>query len=52
MFQKGYVQCVTGGGSTVGEQLLNDQRIAHYTFTGSPGVGKHIQKRLGCVKQH
>ncbi|MFB9760843.1 aldehyde dehydrogenase family protein [Ectobacillus funiculus] len=47
---KGYVQCVTGGGSTVGEQLLNDQRIAHYTFTGSPGVGKHIQKTIGLRK--
>lgn len=47
---KGYVQCVTGGGSTVGEQLLNDERIAHYTFTGSPGVGKHIQKTIGLRK--
>jgi acyl-CoA reductase-like NAD-dependent aldehyde dehydrogenase len=47
---KGYVQCITGGGSTVGEQLLNDERIAHYTFTGSPGVGKHIQKTIGLRK--
>jgi len=47
---RGYVQCVTGGGSTVGEQLLNDQRIAHYTFTGSPGVGKHIQRTIGLRK--
>ncbi|SKB02572.1 aldehyde dehydrogenase family protein [Sporosarcina newyorkensis] len=47
---KGYAQCVIGSGRTVGEQLLNDQRIAHYTFTGSPGVGKHIQKTIGLRK--
>jgi acyl-CoA reductase-like NAD-dependent aldehyde dehydrogenase len=47
---KGYLQCVVGSGSTVGEQLLNDERIAHYTFTGSPGVGKHIQKTIGLRK--
>ncbi|GKV65849.1 MULTISPECIES: aldehyde dehydrogenase family protein [unclassified Sporosarcina] len=47
---EGYVQCVIGGGRTVGEQLLNDSRIAHYTFTGSPGVGKHIQKTIGLRK--
>ncbi|MCM3569872.1 aldehyde dehydrogenase family protein [Neobacillus mesonae] len=47
---KGYIQCLTGGGSTVGEQLLNDERIAHYTFTGSPSVGKHIQKTIGLRK--
>lgn len=47
---KGYVQCVIGSGSTVGEQLLQDQRIAHYTFTGSPEVGKHIQKTIGLRK--
>ncbi|MCS0788593.1 aldehyde dehydrogenase family protein [Cytobacillus firmus] len=44
---RGYLQCVVGSGGTVGEQLLNDERIAHYTFTGSPGVGKHIQKTIG-----
>lgn len=47
---KGYVQCIVGGGRTVGEQLLQDERIAHYTFTGSPGVGKHIQKTIGLRK--
>lgn len=44
---KNYIQCVIGGGRTVGEQLLNDERIAHYTFTGSPGVGKHIKSTIG-----
>ncbi|WP_100331155.1 aldehyde dehydrogenase family protein [Bacillus xiapuensis] len=47
---KGYVQCVVGSGRTVGEQLLHDERIAHYTFTGSPGVGKHIQQTIGLRK--
>lgn len=47
---KGYVQCVVGSGRTVGEQLLNDERIAHYTFTGSPAVGKHIQQTIGLRK--
>lgn len=45
-----YVQCVVGSGGKVGEQLLNDERIAHYTFTGSPSVGKHIQKTIGLRK--
>lgn len=47
---KGYLHCVIGSGSTVGEQLLKDERIAHYTFTGSPAVGKHIQKTIGLRK--
>ncbi|MBS4208884.1 aldehyde dehydrogenase family protein [Bacillus sp. FJAT-50079] len=47
---KGFVQVVAGGGATVGEQLLHDERIAHYTFTGSPAVGKHIQKTIGLRK--
>ncbi|WP_163859826.1 aldehyde dehydrogenase family protein [Paenibacillus elgii] len=46
----GYVQCVVGDGSTVGEQLLHDQRITYYTFTGSPGVGKHIKQTIGLRK--
>ncbi|TCP17532.1 acyl-CoA reductase-like NAD-dependent aldehyde dehydrogenase [Scopulibacillus darangshiensis] len=47
---KGYVQCVVGSGAVVGEQLLTDPRIAHYTFTGSPAVGKHIQETIGLRK--
>ncbi|MDB5055129.1 MAG: succinate-semialdehyde dehydrogenase [Bacilli bacterium] len=47
---KGYVQCLVGEGSIVGEQLLHDQRIAYYTFTGSPGVGKHIKQSIGLRK--
>ncbi|WP_340673667.1 aldehyde dehydrogenase family protein [Brevibacillus agri] len=47
---KGYVQCVVGSGATVGEQLLKDQRIKKYSFTGSPEVGKHIQQTIGMRK--
>ncbi|WP_339226864.1 aldehyde dehydrogenase family protein [Oceanobacillus sp. FSL K6-2867] len=47
---KGYLHCLVGSGSVVGEQLLQDERIAHYTFTGSPEVGKHIQKTIGFRK--
>ncbi|MGC5328907.1 aldehyde dehydrogenase family protein [Brevibacillus sp. SYSU BS000544] len=44
---KGHFHLVVGGGSSVGEWLLQDERIAHYTFTGSPDVGKHIRKQVG-----
>ncbi|MBE1555532.1 aldehyde dehydrogenase family protein [Sporosarcina limicola] len=47
---KGYVQCVVGSGGVVGEQLLQDERVAHYTFTGSPAIGRHIQKTIGLRK--
>lgn len=36
-----------GGGSTVGNMLLEDQRIGFYTFTGSTPVGQHIQRTVG-----
>jgi acyl-CoA reductase-like NAD-dependent aldehyde dehydrogenase len=44
---KGYVNIITGTGSEVGEWLLEDERIAMYTFTGSDEVGKHIKERSG-----
>jgi len=44
---KGYVNIVTGAGSEVGEWLLDEERIAMYTFTGSGGVGRHIKERSG-----
>jgi acyl-CoA reductase-like NAD-dependent aldehyde dehydrogenase len=47
---KGYVQCVVGEGSIVGEMLLQDPRIKIYTFTGSPSVGKHIHDTVGMRK--
>lgn len=44
---KGYINIVTGSGSEVGEWLLDDQRVAMYTFTGSGEVGRHIKERSG-----
>ncbi|TGV24926.1 aldehyde dehydrogenase family protein, partial [Mesorhizobium sp. M00.F.Ca.ET.186.01.1.1] len=44
---KGYVNIVTGAGSEVGEWLLDEERIAMYTFTGSGEVGRHIKARSG-----
>ncbi|MCF6094836.1 aldehyde dehydrogenase family protein [Microaerobacter geothermalis] len=44
---KGYINIVTGSGHDVGEWLLDDYRIAMYTFTGSGEVGRHIKERSG-----
>ncbi|KMZ43742.1 MULTISPECIES: aldehyde dehydrogenase family protein [Bacillales] len=44
---KGYVNIVTGAGSQVGEWLLDEERIAMYTFTGSGEVGRRIKERSG-----
>ncbi|MCK9910600.1 aldehyde dehydrogenase family protein, partial [Microbacteriaceae bacterium K1510] len=38
---------MTGSGSQVGDWLLDDQRIAMYTFTGSAEVGTQIKQRSG-----
>ncbi|MFF0830800.1 aldehyde dehydrogenase family protein [Brevibacillus sp. NPDC003359] len=44
---KGYVNIVTGAGSQVGEWLLDEERVAMYTFTGSGEVGRRIKERSG-----
>ena len=46
----GYVNLVLGSGSVVGEQLLDDQRFAAYSFTGSVEVGKRIRRTVGLRK--
>jgi succinate-semialdehyde dehydrogenase/glutarate-semialdehyde dehydrogenase len=38
---------VHGSGTTIGRQLLADQRIAFYAFTGSTRVGREIQQAAG-----
>ncbi len=38
---------VHGSGSTIGRQLLEDQRLAFYAFTGSTQVGRQIQQAAG-----
>lgn len=44
---KGYGNLVIGGGSTVGEWLLEEEEVAFYSFTGSPSVGKRIRAAVG-----
>ncbi len=43
----GHLNLVHGSGSEVGTWLLEEQRIAFYTFTGSTGVGRTIQRSIG-----
>lgn len=43
----GLLSLVHGPGPQVGRQLLVDQRIAFYTFTGSTRVGREIQQVAG-----
>jgi acyl-CoA reductase-like NAD-dependent aldehyde dehydrogenase len=40
-----YLQVVTGGGSTVGNALVDHPDVALITFTGSPAVGWSIRAR-------
>ncbi len=42
----GYLSLVFGG-ADVGTQLLKDQRVRFYTFTGSTAVGRIIQQHAG-----
>src|SRR5512133_1435119 len=46
----GAINLVIGGGSTVGEWLVTDPRVAKISFTGSPAVGKHIMSVAGIKK--
>lgn len=43
----GHLNAVVGSGDEVGEMLLGDPRVAHYSFTGSPAVGRRIAERAG-----
>lgn len=43
----GLLALVHGSGTTIGRQLLADQRIAFYAFTGSTQVGREIQQAAG-----
>jgi acyl-CoA reductase-like NAD-dependent aldehyde dehydrogenase len=46
----GALNLVVGPGSTVGEWLITDPRVAKITFTGSPPVGQHILSVAGIKK--
>ena len=43
----GHLNMVIGPGRSVGQWLLEDQRIRYYTFTGSTEVGRAIQAAAG-----
>ncbi|OUN00926.1 MAG: aldehyde dehydrogenase [Paenibacillaceae bacterium ZCTH02-B3] len=46
----GILNVVNGSGSETGQYLLEDERIAMFTFTGSPEVGRHIKRVTGIRK--
>jgi acyl-CoA reductase-like NAD-dependent aldehyde dehydrogenase len=46
----GAVNLVVGPGSTVGEWLVTDPRVAKVSFTGSPPVGRRITEIAGIKK--
>ncbi len=46
----GALNLVIGSGATVGNQLVEDERLAMITFTGSPPVGKEIKARCGMKR--
>ncbi|HCK65818.1 MAG TPA: aldehyde dehydrogenase, partial [Anaerolineae bacterium] len=46
----GALNLVVGGGGTVGEWLITDERVDKITFTGSPDVGRHILSVAGIKK--
>lgn len=47
---EGGINLVNGSGSTVGDWLVTDSRVAKITFTGSPTVGRQILSRAGIKK--
>ncbi|MBI2506198.1 MAG: aldehyde dehydrogenase family protein [Candidatus Latescibacteria bacterium] len=44
------IQCITGSGGVIGDQLCGDPRVRKITFTGSKDVGEHICKVAGLKK--
>ncbi len=46
----GAINLVVGPGSTIGERLVSDPRVAKVTFTGSPAVGRRITQIAGIKK--
>lgn len=46
----GALNLVIGSGVTVGNRLVEDERLAMVTFTGSPPVGREIKSRCGLKR--
>ncbi|WP_342599872.1 aldehyde dehydrogenase family protein [Psychrobacillus sp. FSL H8-0483] len=47
---KGAFNVVTGSGKTVGDALVESDKVKMITFTGSPAVGKGIRDKAGLKK--
>lgn len=47
---KGAFNLVTGGGRSVGDVLVESDKVEMITFTGSPAVGKGIRNKAGLKK--
>jgi acyl-CoA reductase-like NAD-dependent aldehyde dehydrogenase len=46
----GYLNIINGWGHESGKYLLEDERIAMYSFTGSPEVGRIVKNQTGIRK--
>jgi len=46
----GALNVVTGSGRTIGDQIVQDERIKMITFTGSPAVGIGIRAKAGLKR--
>ena len=46
----GAINLLVGSGSTVGEALVRDPRVAKVSFTGSPAVGRRLTEIAGIKK--
>jgi aldehyde dehydrogenase (NAD+) len=44
----GVFNCVTGAGSSIGNAIVDDERVRAVSFTGSTAVGKMIQSRAAA----
>ena len=44
------LQCITGSGSVIGDQISSDRRVRKISFTGSRDVGEHICRVAGLKK--
>ena len=47
---EGGINLVIGSGSTIGNRLVEDPRVAMVTFTGSAAVGQEITRRAGIKR--
>lgn len=47
---KGAFNVITGSGKTVGDALVESDKVKMITFTGSPAVGKGIRDKAGLKK--